>query len=122
MRNGHQPAGSAGPPGDLEQLIACEARMATRRAEAAEEARALLSQARTRVQEAEQRAGAALEEAIAALERELELDRGRQLKAIAQDLEQQLRVLQNLSEDRINELARTMLALLIQPTGRDSGS
>lgn len=99
---------------DLERLIAAEALIAERTAEAAGEARALVAAAQARAEQAERRLGDELGEAIAELEREVVLDRERQLGAVANDLDQELRALQAVSEERITELARKMLDLLLE--------
>ena len=99
---------------DLERLIAAEALIAARTAEAAGEARALVAAAQARAEQAERRLEDELGEAIAELEREVVLDRERQLGGVANDLDRELRALQAVSEERITELARKMLDLLLE--------
>ena len=57
------------------------------------EARDLVASAQTRAEQAEQRARGQLEEAIAELEREMVADRERQLEAVTDGLDGELRLL-----------------------------
>ena len=109
-------------PGDLERLIAAEAQIASRTAKAVSEARALIALAQVRVEEFEGRARGELEETRAALEQEMVQDREGQLQAIAGDLQRRLGSLEAISEERITELARKLLDLLLQPgsAGREN--
>ncbi len=120
MKNGNRPvAGPDGQVGELDRLIAAEARIAGRMEQAAAEARALVASARARAEEAERRSREELEEATARLEREMEQDRIRQLRSVAEDLARHLAFLQAVNEDRITELAAHALGRLLQPTNAD---
>lgn len=117
MRDGNQHRPVAGPEarvGELERLIAAEARIAARIEQAGAEARALVALARTRAEEAERGSRDELDEATARLEREMEQDRIRQLGSVAGDLERQLAFLQAITEERITELADHALGRLLQ--------
>lgn len=105
--------------GELERLIAAEARIAARIEEAAAEARALVDWARGRAAEAERRSHEDLAEATARVEREMEQDRVRQVRTVADDLDRQLAFLQGISEERITELAAHALDRLLHITRAD---
>ena len=53
------------------------------------------------------------------LEREVEEDRIRQLRSVAEDLDRQLGFLEAVNEDRITELATHALGRLLRPTNGD---
>jgi DNA anti-recombination protein RmuC len=112
-------AGPEAQVGELERLIAAEARIGARIEQAATEALALVASARRRAEEAERRSREELEEATARLEREVEQDRIRQLRSVAEDLDRHLAFLQAVTEDRITELAAHALGRLLQPTNAD---
>lgn len=118
MAEGNQPRPEA-QAGELERLIAAEARIGARIAQAAAEARALVASARGRAEEAERRSSAELAQAAASLEREVEEDRIRQLRSVAEDLDRQLGFLEAVNEDRITELATHALGRLLRPTNGD---
>ena len=120
MGDGNQHRPKAGPEaqaGELERLIAAEARIGARIEQAAAEARALVHSARGRAEEAERRSREELEDATARVEREMEEARIRQVRSVAEDLDRQLAFLQAVNEERITELARHALARLLQPAG-----
>ena len=122
MLDGNQYRPVAGPEaqvGELERLIAAEARIAARIEQAAAEARALVASARARGEEAERRSREELEEATARLEREMEQDRIRQLRSVAEDLDRHLAFLQAVNEDRITQLAAHALGRLLEATNAD---
>jgi hypothetical protein len=115
MAEGNQPRPEA-QAGELERLIAAEARIGARIAQAAAEARALVASGRGRAEEAERRSSAELAQAAASLEREVEENRIRQLRSVAEDLDRQLAFLQAVNEDRVTELAIHALGRLLRPT------
>ena len=118
--NQHRPrAGAEAQVGELDRLIAAEARIAARIEQAAAEARALVASARARGEEAERRSREELEEATARLEREMEDDRIRQLASVAEDLDRHLAFLQAVNEDRITELAAHALGRLLRAANAD---
>jgi DNA anti-recombination protein RmuC len=118
--NQHRPvAGPEAQVGELDRLIAAEARIAARIEQAAAEARALVASARAGAEEAERRSREELEQATANLEQEMEQDRIRQLRSVAEDLDRHLAFLQTVNEDRITQLAAHALGRLLQPTNGD---
>lgn len=122
MRHSNQHRPVAGPEaqvGELDRLIAAEARIAARIEQAAAEARALVASARAGAEEAERRSREELEQATASLEREMEAERIRQLRSVAEDLDRHLAFLQAVNEDRITQLAAHALGRLLRAANAD---
>jgi phenylalanyl-tRNA synthetase alpha subunit len=102
--------------GELERLVAAEARISTRLAQAGADAQALIAAARARVEQAEHRWREELEEATSSLQREMEQDRTHQLRCVTEELQVQLAALQAITEERITELALHAVNRLLQPS------
>jgi vacuolar-type H+-ATPase subunit H len=120
MEDGSRPApGSGEQAGELERLIAAEARLDARVQQAAAEARSLVASARARLEEAEQRSQEEFKQAIAELEGEMEQEGARQLRAIAEELDRDLVFLQAVTTERITELAAHALDRLLRPRTPD---